>query len=208
MHYDPAIFTRVGSLQEAKRIILTDERELTTDERWERETPHICDIIEQEIDIRKESVVLDYGCGVGRIAKELIKRHGCYVIGADIAPNMQALAISYVASERFVACHPRALPLLNVKADIVISVWVLQHVENLSIEIGRIKQAMTARSNLFVVNERGSRFVPTSKGWANDKIDVSAELKAEFECLSEGHLSPHVVGDEQSQRTFWLTLQG
>lgn len=202
-HYDPAIFKSVTSLQAAKRIILTDERTLTTDERWERETPHIRDLIVSSVRLSHESVVLDYGCGVGRLAKALIRSNGCRVIGADIAPNMQAFAASYVASEQLILCHPSALSLLGTKVDIAIAVWVLQHVDDLSLELIRIRDMLKPDGRLFVVNEGSSRFVPTSKGWANDNVNVRDELKARFNEIACGHLDPAVVGEEQSQRTFW-----
>src|SRR5215813_6556282 len=94
-HYDPSIFS-VNSLEQAKKVILTPEAGRSTDERWEHETPHICNLIEHQMVIDANSVIVDYGCGVGRIAKELINRHKCHVIGADISPNMRALAASYV----------------------------------------------------------------------------------------------------------------
>lgn len=201
--YDPSIFTRVNNLQAAKNIILTDEATLTTNERWERETPHVCDLIEKSTEIDSKSVVLDYGCGVGRLAKELIRRRGCFVIGADIAPNMQALAASYVSSDRFMTCHPSALGLISVKVDVVLAVWVLQHVADLVGELTMIGRALKHRGNLFVVNEGSSRFVPTTRGWVNDRLDVRAELTRWFAPLDSGKLDPEVVGKEQSDRTFW-----
>lgn len=204
MNYDPSVFTRVTSLDAAKRIILTDEASLTTDQRWEKETPHICDLIEQNVALSETSVVLDYGCGVGRIAKELINRHGCFVFGVDISPNMRALAASYVASDRFIACHPVALDgFLVSDVSLVLSIWVFQHVENLSMEFNRIKNMMRSDGSLFVVNEADNRFVPTNKGWASDGIDVRAELRRTFKIAAEGNLDHRVVGDAQSQRTFW-----
>jgi ubiquinone/menaquinone biosynthesis C-methylase UbiE len=201
--YDPAIFKRVRTLDDAKRIILTQEKALTTSQRWERETPHICDLIDNGIRITGQSVVLDHGCGVGRIAKELIRRHACWVIGVDISPNMRALAASYVASDRFLACDPEMLPMLKVRADVALSVWVLQHVHDPLVEICRLQRALASEGWLFVVNECSGRFVPTAQGWASDGVDVRAALDAHFNPVSNGRLSAEVVGDEQSQRTFW-----
>lgn len=207
VNYDPSIFLRVTSLQEAKRIILTDEQTLNTDQRWERETPHICDLIHSQINLTDESIVLDYGCGIGRIAKELIKRHNCFVIGADISHNMQALASSYVASDRFIACHPHALQVLGTSVDLVLAVWVLQHVANLTVELSRIKSMMLPDSKLFVVNEKTNRFVPTDRGWVHDDVYVRPELEVEFDHMVDGEMNPAIVGIEQSQRTFWASYR-
>lgn len=203
-YYDPSIFTRVSSLRDAKRIILTDEESLSTDERWERETPHICDLIDEQIKLTTDSVVLDYGCGIGRVAKELIARHSCFVIGADIAPNMLALANAYVHSGNFLTCHPDALPILSTRqVDLVLAIWTLQHVANHIADFGNIKRMMGPHSHLFVVNEQTARFVPTTRGWYNDGIDIPAELQTWFRQFATGHMDRSVVGENQSARTFW-----
>src|SRR5258706_10939744 len=47
----------------------------TTAERWENETPYLADLIAEQFDITADSLLLDYGCGIGRMSHELIKRH-------------------------------------------------------------------------------------------------------------------------------------
>ena len=86
--YRPEIF-EVGDLQSAKEIILTPEPDTTTEERWEYETPFLVDEIGRALTLDSTSFVLDYGCGVGRLAKELIKRHQCHVLGVDISSSMR-----------------------------------------------------------------------------------------------------------------------
>jgi ubiquinone/menaquinone biosynthesis C-methylase UbiE len=102
-----------------------------------------------------------------------------------------------------VLCQPQALPLLDVKADAVIAIWVLQHVANLAEALAQIKQTMKPDGRLFVVNETAHRFVPTAAGWVDDRLDVSSTLSANLQWIAGDHLSPDVVGDEQSIRTFW-----
>src|SRR5689334_12801396 len=96
--YDQTAF-HVRDIPEAMRLILTAE-DTTTEERWRIETPHVVDLIGRAIDIKPSSVILDYGCGIGRIAKELIARYGCHVIGVDISPGMRVLSIIYVQSDQ------------------------------------------------------------------------------------------------------------
>ena len=69
--YHPDIF-EVNDLKSAMEIILTTERGITTQERWEYETPYLVDEIGRAIELDHQSCVIDYGCGVGRIAKGLI----------------------------------------------------------------------------------------------------------------------------------------
>jgi hypothetical protein len=66
----------VNNLAEAMSIILTPEGSTTAD-RWETETPYLADLIGQQCALRPDSLVLDYGCGIGRLAHELISRHNC-----------------------------------------------------------------------------------------------------------------------------------
>lgn len=200
--YDPRIFTQVTDLESAKRIILTPEKEYSTDERWKRETPHIADRIQQATALSVSSVVLDYGCGVGRMAREILKRQQCTVIGTDISPNMRALAASYVPTGHFFACDPDILDIIRPRCDIVLAIWVLQHVENPRIEIERILRCMKDEAVLVVVNEKRNRFVPTDQGWVDDGISINEMLDSYFERQSFAVLDPDVVGEAQSQRTF------
>jgi SAM-dependent methyltransferase len=84
--YNPHIFDAIGE-GHAKGIILTPEGGARTLERWEIETPYLVNLILNRVNLDRNSLVLDYGCGIGRIAKELIKQTGCHVIGVDISPS-------------------------------------------------------------------------------------------------------------------------
>ena len=109
--YNPDVFN-VRDIPQAMRIILTPE-DSTTEARWQIETPHVCDLIAQAVDIKPDSFVLDYGCGIGRIAKELIARHGCHVVGVDISPAMRVLSVVYVQSNLFASCTPMMLAAMS-----------------------------------------------------------------------------------------------
>src|SRR5689334_11703310 len=97
--YHPDIF-EVDDIESAKQIILTPEVGTTTQERWERETPFLVEEIGRALGLDENSCVLDYGCGIGRLAKGLIERYQCFVIGMDISTGMLLLAPKYVWSER------------------------------------------------------------------------------------------------------------
>ena len=86
------------------RIILTPEDGMSSVHRWKTETPYLMSLIEKHI--VNGATVLDYGCGIGRLAKPLIEKHSCDVIGVDISPNMRALAASCV-DKKFVAVASR-----------------------------------------------------------------------------------------------------
>lgn len=179
LEYNPAVFD-VGDIQHAKSIILTREGERSTDERWRVETPYLLSLIDQHLGISSDSVVLDYGCGIGRMSKALIDKYGCQVVGVDISPSMRALAAAYVSSDKFFACSPEMLS-LGIKFDEAIAIWVLQHCHQVEEDIAKIHKALNPGGGLFVVNDH-NRLVPTNVrgGWTNDGKNVKDILKKSF----------------------------
>jgi cyclopropane fatty-acyl-phospholipid synthase-like methyltransferase len=81
--YFPAVFD-VADMQRAKEIILTQEGPgADTETRWAEETPYVLELIREAFELQSEMVVLDYGCGIGRMARAMIEATGCSVIGVD-----------------------------------------------------------------------------------------------------------------------------
>jgi len=204
--YNPAVFD-VANLQDAQRIILTPEAGLTTDERWQTETPYLAALIAENLQLAEGSVVIDYGCGVGRLAKELISRSGCRVVGVDISANMRALAEAYVGSERFSVCAPEELDRRGDGfADAAIAVWVLQHCPSVDQDVARIRRAVKTDGWLLVVNEN-HRCLPTNKGWMSDGLDLPQILLSRFGVERRGHLDPEVMTKGRSETTFWAVYR-
>jgi SAM-dependent methyltransferase len=206
--YNPGVFN-VSSIPAAMSIILTQE-DSTTEARWQAETPYLADLINKTIELSSSSWVLDYGCGIGRMAKELIARHGCRVVGVDISESMRALAPVYVASDRFFACPPAMLDGLlerGVVFDAAIGIWVLQHCHLPGTDIARIRQALRPSGRLFVMNEI-YRAVPTVEaGWQNDGIDLRSELGRGFTVVAEGTPAKEYTTPNLAGRCFWATLE-
>lgn len=199
--YSPEVFN-VANIAQAKSIILTTESDdATTDQRWERETPYLIDMM-AGLKLKPESFVLDYGCGIGRLSKGLIERYGCRVVGVDISQNMRTLASNYVASDQFMACSPEMLSASGMHFDAAIAVWVLQHCFKPEDDIGRIKSAMKPDSGVFVVNAH-FRVVPTAMGWVDDGGDVRAILEREFRSVTSGLLDPAFVSRGISDHGYW-----
>lgn len=202
--YNPEIFS-VKDLEQARKIILTPENS-TTAERWERETPMIADLVSQHSGIRQTSVVLDYGCGIGRMAKELISRHNCHVIGVDISPSMRALSVQYVDSDSFFSCPPAMLGILldrGLQVDVAISIWVLQHCLKPADDIGNLRRALKPGGSLFVANNI-YRAVPTrEKGWTNDGIDIRTTLSNTFAFKAGELFQSPAVPSSLSGMTYW-----
>ncbi len=206
--YNPRVFD-VGSIDDAMRIILTPEG-ATTEHRWATETPYLADLIAGTFALTEQSLVLDYGCGIGRLAKALIARHGCRVIGVDISTNMRALGAVYVASDRFFACSADMLDVLvarGLRCDLALTVWVLQHCLRVGDDIARIAGALQPNGELFVVNQL-SRAVPTvERGWVDDKVDLDALLQGRFTLRAGGALDAQHTTEVLSQVGSWRAFR-
>ena len=198
--YNPKIFD-VEDLEAAQDIILTPEVGLTTADRWEAETPYLLSLM-KDFNLNKDSLVVDYGCGIGRLSKEIIAQNDCHVVGVDISMNMRSLSHIYVNSDKFAPISKDFLPLLQDSVDAVLAVWVLQHTFNLDEEISNIKKILKPGGKLFVVNEK-LRCIPTDKGWMNDGKDIFISLQSNFKTEVIDNLDASVVSDQVSRRTFY-----
>ena len=208
MTYNPAVFN-VADIPSAMRIILTPEG-VPTEQRWRVETPYVADLIGQRIEITPGTLLIDYGCGVGRMAKELIARHGCRVIGVDISPSMRAMAVTYVQSDRFFTCPPQMLDAMigrGVTVDAAISIWVLQHCVFPDEDIERLRRALKPDGRLFILNN-DDRAVPTvERGWVSDGLDIKAMLSREFELQGEGRPAFEQTSQSIAELTFWASFR-
>lgn len=203
--YNPRVFD-VPNEEAARQIIVTPEGGLSTDTRWERETPYLGELLSARLKVPAGGVVIDYGCGIGRVAKELIGRLGCHVIGVDISQDMRSLALGYVRSPNFSAVSPevlRAMVRNGLRVDAAISIWVIQHCLRPQEDLDLIKSAMKEGARLGVVNNRW-RAVPTVGGkWADDGLDARQLLEQTFRPLETAPFDPAVVSQLIADRCFW-----
>lgn len=184
----------------ARAIILTPEGE-STEDRWERETPYLADLIREYCEV-EGAVVLDYGCGIGRLSKEVLKEPAARtVVGLDSSESMRRLATEYVGSGHFFPAHP-ATVVPSGAFDTALAVWVLQHVEDPVLEVARIRAHLKPGGRLFVVNNL-TRAVPTAGGWADDGFDLQLLLRACFRPVGFGLLDDPAVAPALRGTTFW-----
>lgn len=206
--YSKDVF-EVSDENAAKRIILTPEFGEGTDQRWERETPYLTDLIGQHLSPSADGVYIDYGCGIGRLSKTLIERFGCRVLGVDISERMRALAPDYVRSQNFSVISPHMLQSLvgrGLRVQGGFSVWVLQHCALPAQDIALLHGALQPSSRLLVVNMHG-RAVPTVEGrWGRDGISVRKLLQDRFGELESGELDETAVQSGTKANSYWATF--
>ena len=63
--YSPSIFDQ-ENIEVAKEVVLTSENGVSTQTRWDSETPWLLNVIGKNI--KSNGLIVDYGCGVGRLA--------------------------------------------------------------------------------------------------------------------------------------------
>lgn len=211
--YFPEIFD-IPTVEQAKQIILTNEGGADSETRWQTETPYVMELILRAFTLGPDMVVLDYGCGIGRLARALIDASGCSVIGVDISQSMRRLARDYVGSDRFIAVSPTQYDMMThagLRVHAAIAVWVLQHCLKPAEDIARIRRGLVPRGGAFVLN-MPKRAVPKLDGWnkfsfAPDEIDIAELLRAEFHVQAGGTPEQSQIKDMADAGAYWVSLR-
>lgn len=178
--YEPRIFD-CRTAEDARAIILMPESGLSTNERWERETAYLTELIDWPEAAR---LVIDYGCGIGRMMRGMQPS----VLGVDISASMRAQGEAYVLHDQprqdrgFVT--PAFLERLlerGLRAHGALAVWSLQHVLEPHEAIRQLFNALMPGSPLYVVNRDG-RYLPCLEDnrfvWVNDGVDIGAAVES------------------------------
>ena len=205
--YDPSRYLDIETVDEAVSIIVTGTENLTCQQRWNDETKVLMRLIERVI--KKDSWVLDYGCGIGRLAKPMIQHLKCKVIGVDFSPNMRALAASYVDDPNFFALDPAMLDILKEHyVDAAVAVWALQHCLDLKEAIWDIWTAVPPDGSLIVVNNK-TRCLPVENGeWDDDGLNVDEMIQhGGFERTAIGALEDSIAPGWMKDATFWAVYR-
>lgn len=207
--YNPRIF-EVEDDRAARGIILTSQAGLSTDERWERETPYLADLVRRTLGLCGGELVLDYGCGVGRMARALIDGAGVSVLGVDISTRMRARAPAYVGRAGFSAVSRRLLQVATdhgARVDAAFSVWVLQHCFDPEEDLGLIRAALRPGGRFMVVNNLRRAVPSVESGWADDGKDLRRILEGMFSPIDHGSLDGQVVGAQVADNAFWAVYE-
>lgn len=212
--YNPQFFSS-SSLEEAKNIVLM-HHELSSEQRWEPETQWTKDILLAMRSFDEHSVVLDFGTGVGRLAKMLIETFGCRVLGVDINSQMLEFAKDYVNDSRFETMTNDDFINKRFKDHFThaISVWALQHSPVSQHDIARIQQSLKRNGHLFVIDMRWKCIPKLDPGgnihdtnFYDDKVDNKQELSKYFNPIAMGTIPVKATIPSISDISWWGFLE-
>ena len=168
------------SLEHAKDIVLS--RDPSRPDKFEEETDFLVEFIEGQGLITSDSLVLDFGCGMGRVSKKLVETFGCKVIGTDISKRMLMFAEQYVHNpDKFQSKFAHD----TCDVDVIIAALVLQHVEDPEKEIKHLYSVLKPGGHLVLLNE-AKRFVPIGVDknmyviWNDDGIVINEVMSKYF----------------------------
>lgn len=202
--YEPAVFAQ-RDIDAAKWIILTPAPDMTVEQRWEAETPWT---VERMQFPEGNSMILDWGCGVGRLAKPLLDR-GHMVVGVDISTNMLGHAMAGAGPRHFACIPPGILRRfeLSAKFDGGYASWVLQHVQNPVRDIDLIAQLLKPGAPFYLLNSN-RRFIPVRDinssepkiTWVADSHNIAELMSRYFDLEHEFELAQFIPDDSYFRR--------
>ena len=133
----PKLFAPLGPTYDRYARLLS----LGQDPRWRR-------FLVSRLDVGPDARVLDVATGTGAVALELVRQHGCSVVGIDRSPEMLAVARGRVASrglgERIALHEGRAetLPFPDGSFDGLTVTYLLRYVDDAAATISELARVV------------------------------------------------------------------
>ena len=178
MPYVKEVFD-VTTFEQAKHVVLTTD--LNNPDKFVNETNFLVQAIAEQNLLNSDSIVLDFGCGMGRVSKGLIDKFNCKVIGLDISASMLTFARLYTANiKKFEGTHVYNTP---NSVDVALSILALQHSEDPKKEIDNIVNVLKTGGYFILLNEK-QRLVPSDIDaqrfvvWKDDGFDIFGYAEA------------------------------
>jgi len=155
------------SVRNPKRFDLDDiddaKKSILWYDDWDEATEKTIQLMQKMGVIKTESFVVDWGCGVGRIASNLVERYNVTVLAVDRSIKMLRHALSYIqpkylsrialVTDEFILSH---IDLFEKHADLVIFIETFQHIPEPVLDqiLPRIKKLLKRNGKLFVFGNR------------------------------------------------------
>jgi demethylmenaquinone methyltransferase/2-methoxy-6-polyprenyl-1,4-benzoquinol methylase len=113
-----ALFAPLGPTYDRYASVLS----LGQDPRWRR-------FLVEQVNVANDDVVLDVATGTGAVARELIRRRGCRVVGLDQSPEMLAEARRRLGGDvRLVEATADQVPFADASFDALTFTYLLRYV--------------------------------------------------------------------------------
>jgi len=111
----------------------------------------------KELDLKKDGIIADVGCGSGNILSYLNTGHR-QLIGLDLYMNFLRYAKAKVPDGHFIRCDANCPPIKNQACDLVISTEVLEHLENPGLAIKELARISKDKIFVAIPDERSAIF--------------------------------------------------
>lgn len=124
--------------------------------------------LSKHIDNIKSDIILDLGCGTGRFSNMLAQKAKS-LIGIDVTKEMLRMASSEVkySNVDFILFDGINLPVKNKKIDLIITVWVMQYINNDSVFqkiVSELKRCLKLGGRILSIEQ----VCKSEKGWQRD----------------------------------------
>ena len=120
-------------------------------ERRIKRAKQISDFILSQIDIDKNSVLLDFGCGTGLISQNMIN-HVSKVIGYDQSEKMLEIFDSKFFDIKDKVISTNTLDDFNECIDIVLSSMVFHHIEDIDCTMQYLRKSLKVNGKLMIID--------------------------------------------------------
>lgn len=178
---------KANDLHQGKESVVGNCNGHSCEERFRDETPIFARAILRHLP-KDAYTVLDYGCGIGRLAKEVLKQNPkITVYGVDASDDELRLAKEYVNDSRFIPIRPENIP---QKVDLIYCIYVLQHVPAIELRhaIERMHYFLKPEGKLVYCSSDYRMAINSGGGFTDDQnlgVNIRRELKRLFEEESE-----------------------
>lgn len=171
-------------LEMAKNICLS--KDIRYPNKFEEETQFLINFLKDKNIINSKTYFGDFGCGMGRVSKEIINNFNCDVVGFDTSAHMLLLAQQYLEyNDKFkIQKYKKYYKWNERKFDVFLASFVLQHSEHPKEDIDFIYNNLNDDGILILVNEK-ERLVPVDikdgyAVWHDDKINITDLISNKF----------------------------
>lgn len=207
--YHPQVFDP-NSLDEAKQLSAPMPDGVTEENYWEKLPYWLMANMGKISHMKKSQIILDYGCGIGRLAKQFCNEK-VYIIGVDPSSKMRKYTEEYVKNHvYFTAMSPEFFTRLvesGFRVDHAYIVDTLSHCHPtiVSQTLNLVNSAIKTGGFLMVYDSKKTRSVPYKMGdkpieWKNDSYDIWQTIENRFGlCLT---LTPAIEFDPTQDKLF------